>query len=82
MDKITIPPVTLKAMRTAAEKVYGTQFFDQEIEAAARAMLEAWPGLRLMEEQRSKTIQWVPWRIREWKYRFLHLPLTQEPRHD
>jgi hypothetical protein len=43
MDKVTIPPETLKAMRTAAEKVYGTQFFNEEIEAAARAMLAAWP---------------------------------------
>lgn len=56
---------------------YVKDYHRSEAHAAALALLENWPGMREMEEQRAETIQWVPWRIKEWKYRFLHLPLTE-----
>lgn len=49
MSGITIPPAALEAGRTAAEKVYGTQFFNVEIEAAFLAIVEAWPGMEFAE---------------------------------
>ena len=41
-----IPDAVVKKARTAAEKVYGTQFFNEEIEAAIAAGLAAWPGMQ------------------------------------
>lgn len=43
-----IPPAALEAMRTALEKGNGgQQFYLNEVETAAIALLEAWPGMRL-----------------------------------
>lgn len=44
-----IPDEVVQIARTAAEKVYGTQFFNEEIEAALAAGLAAWPNSILFE---------------------------------
>lgn len=47
MANISIPPAALEAMRTALEKGNGgQQFYLNEVETAAIAMIEAWPGMR------------------------------------
>ena len=66
---ITIPPAALEAGRTAAEKVYGTQFFNVEIEAAFLAIVEAWEGAKTVRDDGRRQTYAIPAII---------LPLAQE----
>lgn len=72
-----MPPEAVERMRHYFATI-GMWTSDEEARAAIAAALNAWPGSYMVEEQHAKTIQWWPWRIKEWKYRFLHLPLPQE----
>jgi DNA replicative helicase MCM subunit Mcm2 (Cdc46/Mcm family) len=75
MDDFTIPAEAVEELIHCIRRITGVEIKPEMAEDITEAILKAWPGMRQMEEQRAKTIQWVPWRIKQWKYKFLHLPL-------